>query len=168
MGLFKYGFTYFEDIKKLLVFCPYLNCIPPPKTEYRTFFISINQQKTMINKNEDGRQKRLLSIMKRIDRFIGKYGMTKPQANKLHKAAQIYILNGKVSEIKDEYCASLLPDVIAICDKTIVWYDKCVEIGRKGAKYGKLGGAPKGNQNARKNKLDEQNVKKQNIEKVVV
>ena len=29
-------------------------------------------------------------------------------------------------------------------------YDACVENGKKGAEYGKLGGAPKGNQNARK------------------
>lgn len=31
-------------------------------------------------------------------------------------------------------------------------YDKCVENGKKGAEFGKKGGAPKGNQNARKNK----------------
>ena len=29
-------------------------------------------------------------------------------------------------------------------------YDACVENGKKGAEYGKLGGAPKGNQNVRK------------------
>ena len=61
-----------------------------------------------------------------------------------------YALDGIDKESESPYVNIILTMAKPNLEAASRRYDACVENGKKGAEYGKLGGAPKGNQNARK------------------
>lgn len=61
-----------------------------------------------------------------------------------------YGLNGELPTTDSEIVNALFAFAKPLIDKNINRYEACKRNGAKGAEYGKLGGAPKGNQNAKK------------------
>jgi len=72
-----------------------------------------------------------------------------------------YGLNRKEPDSNDDVICSLFAMVKPLIDKSILRYENCRKNGKKGAEFGKLGGAPKGNQNAKKDKQPQGQPQKQ-------
>lgn len=80
---------------------------------------------------------------------------TPEQVYEFYKLVGDYMLNGnKEAKSSDKLVNVFFKAIRTNLDKAEERHKQAIENGLKGAEYGKLGGAPKGNQNARKKKSE--------------
>lgn len=99
--------------------------------------------------------KKANSVVKKIDKLI--VNVDKRNKRILHDAAYIYVITGRFPAIENPLIVDLAKSIKEACDRWIRWHEQCVENGRKGARFGILGGAPKKSKSEKENNVNLQN-----------
>lgn len=116
--------------------------------------------------NEKNRTlKRLVSVQKYLSKFLDKSGLRSKQRKEIEDAVRVYVLTQTMPEMKDVVCSAMADEIKNMCDHAITRYDKWIENSKKECVNGTRRGAPKGNQNACKNKSKTNQIQTENKSK---